>query len=960
MERRWAWHFALVALATMHLSTSHGKNAEFLSDTLINNVVANAATGRLYVGAVNGLYQLSADLQVESRSETGPKRDNRQCTPPVTDACEEAVDTDNHNKLLLVHGARDVLVVCGSVFRGICSLRNLSNVEQRLYFSDTKGEKSYVASAEEGVSVVGVMSYFTKDRDNFTVFLVGKGYGSHDSTKLISTRILQDYGDWVVFDSIIEASAVQANPFVLRYLHDFRFAFKDGGYVYFLFSRTLGVQDNKNFTFVSRMCEDDQGYYSYTELQLNCSVNNKYNKAQAATVATPGEVLAQSLTRSGRYGPVSASDKVLFVTFTSDEDPSTSAMCMYPVRSINQRLVEIIGACYSDNGIVGGKAAVYSPYSSKSEELCSSNNQNNMALRYKCGAEFLPSPLASKAEFALTSEHALARKGHMTAVAVAVEMGHAVAFLGTASGEVLKVHLSEHPEVYGRASGDAAGDKVNKNLLFDSGLQHLYIATEKKITKVPVQACHLKTDCQSCVSMKDPYCGWCVLEGRCTRKPECSRSTEENTWLWSPAQQCVQIQSYDPPNLSRRKTQQVDISIPALPRLRMSDTLHCVFDSFVSGAVMTVDSQPDRCPQFESPEPPLIPVGFEIPISFQGTNLDIYMGRRFAIGTEFMKLTEEEVTQEQGSKFKFTVVLYNCSVGREDCSLCKHAAARYQCVWCSASRSCVYRELCPSPQTTQCPDPEITDIVPRFGPLNGRISVTIKGSNMGIKREDVKKITVAGVDCVHQEERYSVSTSVVCEIGPARRVPPFDLPVELTNSGAVQIEVEGGRSGTSRVMFTYRDPKPERVDPAKGPAAGGTVITIKGEHLDTATKDDIAVTVGGVACEVLSFGERITCKTGKYRGQKVPSDPLTVTVRYGRNTTKDVPAAFQYSDNPKITDYYPKASFACPSVLSSPRKNFVRKHQRLEDENKDQLLVVLYGSKRSNDKTPNLNGKIKR
>lgn len=109
---------------------------------------------------------------------------------------------------------------------------------------------------------------------------VGKGYGSHDSTKLISTRILQDYGEWVVFDSIIDASAVQANSFVLRYLHDFRFAFKDGGFVYFLFSRTLGVQDNKNFTFISRMCEDDQGYYSYTELQLNCSSANKFNKAQ--------------------------------------------------------------------------------------------------------------------------------------------------------------------------------------------------------------------------------------------------------------------------------------------------------------------------------------------------------------------------------------------------------------------------------------------------------------------------------------------------------------------------------------------------------------------------------------------------------------------------------------------------------------------------------------------------------
>ncbi|KAM7367318.1 hypothetical protein PAMP_015229 [Pampus punctatissimus] len=1034
MERWWAWHF-LVALAMVYISLSHSKSTEFLSDSLINNVVVDPHTGRLYVGAVNALYQLNPDLEVESRTETGPKRDNRHCTPPVTDACEEAVDTDNHNKLLLVHGTKDMLVVCGSVFRGICSLRNLSNVEQLLYFSDTKGEKSYVASAEESVSVVGVMSYFTKDRDNFTVFLVGKGYGSHDSTKLISTRILQDYGDWVFFDNIIEASAVQANPFLLRYLHDFRFAFKDGGFVYFLFSRTLGLQDTKNYTFISRMCEDDQNYYSYTELQLNCSATNKYNKAQAAYVATPGEVLAKSMTQSGQYGSVSASDKVLFVTFTSDEDPSTSAMCMYPLSSINNMLLKIIEACYSSNGNINRKAAVYSPYSSKSEQLCSNNNKNDMVSKYKCGAEFLPSPLASKAEFALTAESVLVRKGQMTAVAVAVEMGHTVAFLGTATGEVQKVHLSTHPEVYGRASAEVTGDKVNKNLLFDSSFQHLYITTEKKITKVPVQACHLKTDCHSCVSMKDPYCGWCVLEGKCTRKQECSRSTEDNTWLWSPDQQCVQIQAFNPLNLSCTKTQQVDIMIPTLPKLRSFDSLQCVFGSFINEAVMPVDGQvtcslpdpveipptldhqdfvsvpvkilvnnqievtsgeyhfyncaatvrknqntpciacvtskwgcqwnakehecsdssdavngehiikpqqSDSCPQFESPEPLLIPVGFEIPISFQGRNLDM-MRRSFVIGTELMKHTEEEITQEQGSKFKFrghqfaydkqqevnvsfyikdrvserkidstlTVVLYNCSVGREDCSLCKHAEEKYQCVWCAASRSCVYQELCPSRLPAQCPNPEITDIIPRFGPLNGRISVTIKGSNMGIKKGDIKKITVAGVDCVHQQDRYSVSTSVVCEIGPAKRVPPSDLPVEPTNSGAVEIEVEGGRRGRSQVKFTYRDPKPNSVQPSKGPAAGGTVITIKGEDLDTATIDDVAVTVGGVACEVLSFGTLITCKTGRYRGQKVPSDPLTVSVKYGKNTTKDVSAAYQYYENPKIIDYYPRASFVC-------------------------------------------------
>ncbi|XP_060931676.1 plexin-B2-like [Limanda limanda] len=1034
MERWWAWQFALVVLATIDLSASDGKNTEFLSDTLINNMVANPATGRLYVGAVNRLYQLSPDLEVERRTETGPKRDNKQCTPPVSESCSEAVDTDNHNKLLLVHAAENQLVVCGSVFRGICSLRNLSDVEQLIYFSDTKGEKSYVASAEEGVSVLGVMSsYFYKETENLTVFLVGKGYGSHDSTKLISTRILKDYRDWGTFDSIIEASAVQANPFVLRYLHDFRFAFKDAGHVYFLFSRTLGVQDTKNFTFISRLCETDQSYYSYTELQLNCSRDNKYNKVQAAYVATPGAVLALDL--SAQYGTVWASDKVLFVTFTSDEDPSTSAMCMFPLRSINTQLVKIISACYNNNGLIDDKPAVFSPYSS-SDYLCTSNN-NNMADKYTCGEEFLPSPLASKAEFALTSNISLVRKGHMTAVAVAVEMEHTVAFLGTATGEVLKVHLSDQPEVYGRAPGDVTGDKVNKNLLFDSSLQHLYITTEKKITKVPVQACHLKTDCQSCVSMKDPYCGWCVLEGRCTRKQECSRSTETNTWLWSPNQKCVQIEAFDPPNLSCRKTQQVLISIPSLPRLSQNDTLKCWFGDFYTAAVMsfspvqvkcslpnpgeipptpeqldyvsvpvkvvvnnkiqvtsgkyhfyncaaTIRKNPNTpciacvtsewgcqwnaqdhsctdsvaaadsdhiikpqqsasCPQFESPEPLLIPVGVKIPINFQGRNLNIYQGRKLVIGTELMKHRDEEVNQDQRPTFIFpgyefsydkqqevnisfhikerdterkidsllTVVLYNCSVGRADCSLCKNAEAQYQCVWCSSSHSCVYRELCPSPQPAQCPAPEITDIIPRFGPLNGRISVTIKGSNMGIKKEDIRKITVAGVDCVHQEERYSVSTSVVCEIGPAKRAPPSDVPFVPTTEGAVEIEVEGGRKGTSKVIFTYRDPKPLTVEPVKGPAAGGTVITIKGTDLNTASKDDIAVTVGGVPCEILSFGEVITCKTGKYRGQKVPSDELTVTVKYGRNTTKDVLVKYIYSDNPKITDYNPKESFLC-------------------------------------------------
>uniref|UniRef100_A0A673ARH7 Plexin-B2-like n=1 Tax=Sphaeramia orbicularis TaxID=375764 RepID=A0A673ARH7_9TELE len=871
MEPWWPCQFALITLATVYLTCSNAKNAEFLSDTLINNVVADPRTGRLYIGAVNGLYQLNPNLELESRTETGPKRDNRQCTPPVTDACEEAVDTDNHNKLLLVHSAKDMLVVCGSVFRGICSLRNLSNVEQLLYFSDTKGEKSYVASGVFRFSSVCIYVFSP------LCVQVGKGYGSHDSTKLISTRILQDYGDWVVFDSIIEASAVQANPFVLRYLHDFRFAFKDGGFVYFLFSRTLGVQDTKNFTFISRMCEDDQGYYSYTELQLNCSATNKYNKVQAAYVAVPGEVLAQSMTATNQYGLVSADDKVLFVTFTSDEDALSSAMCMYPLQSINKRLVEIIGACYSDNGIINKKAAVYSPYSSKSEELCSSSNQHNMALKYKCGAEFLPSPLASKAEFALTTEPSLIRKGHMTAVAVAVaaETGHAVAFVVrkiiVISNKRLYTYLHKSRTVY-----VPIFCFLLKLLLCFCPFLHFYVCIFVDYVSVPVI---VTVNNNIKVTSSEYHFYNCAATVRKNPNTPCiSCVTSEWGCQWNAQDHSC------------------------------SDS-----DDTVDGDHIVKPQQSDSCPQFEAPEPLLIPVGFEIPISFQGRNLEIYAVRLRAADEQMKHLMSKPHyyhsllyrDTERKIDSTLTVVLYNCSVKREDCSLCKHADSKYHCVWCATSQTCVYRDLCLSPQPAQCPNPEITDIIPRFGPLNGRIAVTIKGSNMGIKKEDIKKITVAGVDF----PSFVYIHSVVCEIGPAKRDPPSDVPFEPRNQGAVTVQVEGGRTGTSRVIFTYRDPKPDSVEPAKGPAAGGTVITIQGEDLDTATKDDIAVTVGGVSCEVLSFGTEITCKTGRYRGQKVPSDALTVSVKYGKNTTKDVPSAYQYSENPKITDYNPKDSF---------------------------------------------------
>uniref|UniRef100_A0A672LMS4 Plexin-B2-like n=1 Tax=Sinocyclocheilus grahami TaxID=75366 RepID=A0A672LMS4_SINGR len=848
------WLPAFLLVLQVIAASSEEPILEFSTDSPINNVAQDPQTGRVYLGAVNAIYQLNSLLHLEARAETGPKKDARGCTPPVS-TCQDLKDTNNTNKLLLVHSANGSLIVCGSLYRGICSLLNLTNVKEQIYYSDSKGERTYATSTEEHVSVVGVMATLEIDNKPFSVFLVGKGYGSMDSSKLISTRIVQNYRDWVLFESIIEASTVQAVPFVPKYLHDFRFAFKNDNFVYFLFSRTLGGTDNKNFTFVSRLCENDNHYYSYTELQLSCGLKNRYNKVQAAYLTEPGKMLAQAISESGDYGNVREWHKVLFVVASSEEGATESALCMYPLKNINQKLLDIVTACYTDNGKINNRLVVESPYTSSKDEPCVKHDKD-IVNQYKCGADFLPSPLASRQEFALKANPVFIRQNLLTAVAVAVENDHTVAFLGHNAGEVIK------------------------------------------ITKVPLQACHLKLDCQSCVAQRDPYCGWCVLEGRCTRRSECSRAEEKNGWLWSPNQQCVKIVSFHPPNLSCLKSQQVEINVRSLPILRDSDRILCAFGSyqsngrmvdgqiscrlpelhlipltpahqdfvavpvqiFVNGSVQFASSEykfyncaaairkaentpctscvssawgcqwniaahtctdlsdaetgNKSCPRFENPDPVLIPVGYKTRISFEGINLDPYKVSSISLAGlthpliclfqfSFDKAHETNVLFHVRDKYmgkkidsSLSVTLYNCSLGREDCSLCTNADPKYQCVWCTQSSSCVYDQLCASKEPEECPDPQITDITPRFGPLKGGIAVTIKGSNLGIQKDDIKNITVAGVPCKHLRERYSVSTSVVCEIGPAK----------LYKTGEVEIEVGRGKKGvsTKTVRFTYR------------------------------------------------------------------------------------------------------------------------------------------------------------
>ena len=74
--------------------------------------------GRVYIGAVNKLYQLSHDLGLTANAITGPKEDSPLCSVlPDCPANVEKKLTNNVNKVLVIDYAESRIIECGSLFQ---------------------------------------------------------------------------------------------------------------------------------------------------------------------------------------------------------------------------------------------------------------------------------------------------------------------------------------------------------------------------------------------------------------------------------------------------------------------------------------------------------------------------------------------------------------------------------------------------------------------------------------------------------------------------------------------------------------------------------------------------------------------------------------------------------------------------------------------------------------------------
>ncbi|XP_019360442.1 PREDICTED: plexin-B1 isoform X1 [Gavialis gangeticus] len=590
----------------LHYVTFSHNATKFLHLTM------DSETGTLYLGATNFLFQLMPDLSLENTVQIGPVLDSKDCLPPVAKLeCPQAHYTDNHNKLLLVNTAQGELIVCGSVHQGICEKRSLTSIDQVLFRPESPGDTQYVAANDPNITTVGLVGY---SKDNVPLLFVGRGYTSRGvggGIPPITTRNLRaPGGDAPGADShsifSYEETAKLAVGRLSEYNHHFIKAFAYRTSVYFLFyRRDLKSQSREYKTYISRICLDDSHYYSYVELPLLCrGAENTYSLLQAAYVAQPGSSLAK-----GRLG---TQGDVLFTTFSAWQASSgklseESALCVYTMEEVDRLTTWTRDVCYTKDGkSEQGDEVAYIEYDVSSN--CVQLPADTLDA-YPCGSDHTPSPMASR--LPLEAAPILERlEARLTAVAVNAEEGHTIAFLGDSRGRLHKVYLS--------ATGDAniyaslviqLNSAVSGDLLFDQAQQHLYVMTQAMVARVPLFDCSRHLSCASCLALRDPYCGWCVLQGRCSRRSECLRSRASDQWLWSfnSTQQCLSVQSLSPANISREEKRNIFLTILDLPSLREEESYSCYFEDYESPA--TLIESGIVCPSPDPSQAPTLQTG---------------------------------------------------------------------------------------------------------------------------------------------------------------------------------------------------------------------------------------------------------------------------------------------------------------------------------------------------------------
>ncbi|XP_074770846.1 plexin-D1 isoform X2 [Athene noctua] len=890
---------------------------KFLSPTPTNNFALDGPGSRVYLAAVNRLFQLSGgELALEAEAAVGPVLDSPLCHAPQLPqaSCEHPkVLTNNYNKILQPDPEQGVLVVCGSIYQGLCQLRSMANISAVAVRFPPGGSDPVtvfpsmlnVAANHPNASTVGLVLRRGGGGARLLVAATYTGFGSpffprnrsledhrFENTPEIAIRALNARGDLAKLftfdinpsdDNIFKIKqgdkARHKLSFVRAFLQPAR---RPYAYLALNSEANAGDKESPSHSLLARIClgeaaeatlngsgETKKLTESYIQLGLRCGgANDAFTRL--VSVFPARELLFGVFERAGAAAGAGAGGG------GGGGGRPQSALCVFRFAEIEETIRAARNSCFVSPG--AGMVTVLDSVVQGTGPACEKRNIQLQPEQLDCGAAHLQHPLAIINP--VTATPVFTYSG-LTAVAVASVNNYTVVFLGTASGGLLKINLDSTMKVISRRSISVAyGEPVHPIMQFDpSDSTYLYLMTSYQMTRVKVAACNQYLTCTECLAAADAYCGWCTMETRCSLQHECTNFTGANFWASASegVQQCPSMTILEPEiNIDKENPAliiQINGTIPNLNGTNIScdygnniRTVARVAGDYVNQFIYCSLLPREKYPAFPDDQDHVV---VETALRVNSKNI---------------------------IRANFTI--YDCKrtgniYPKRACTSC--LSARWKCHWCPSTYTCVSNhsqcdDALRMKEKIDCPRivPASLDPMPTGVPRD----ITISLANATFSKEaalechfgtgrtfEARWVNSSAVECVHvllhtSEKNDLFPVNLQLKDRPDRFIDsPEMMTVEVYNcatgsadcSQCLGREDLGHRCVWSESSSSCRlqgeppqtsdvCPAPEikKIEPLRGPLEGGTLLTIRGRNLGRRFSDVLgAVRIGSVQCAPL-------------------------------------------------------------------------------------------------------------
>uniref|UniRef100_A0A8D0HJ08 Plexin-D1 n=1 Tax=Sphenodon punctatus TaxID=8508 RepID=A0A8D0HJ08_SPHPU len=877
---------------------------KFISPTLTNNFALDGSGAKIYLAAVNRLYQLSGpNLTLEVEEQVGPALDNPLCHAPQLPqaSCEHRRrPTDNYNKLLQPDPEQGIVVVCGSIYQGFCQLRSMDNISAvAVSFPPSAGASGdqvtvfpsmlNVAANHPNASTVGLVGGGSSLPPPDTRLLVGATYTGFGSPFFPRNQSLEDHRFENTPEIAIRALNTRGD---LAKLFTFDINPSDDN----IFKIKQGAKERHKLSFVRAFLHRGGGS-SYAYLALNSEANAREKESHSHSLLAriclgdPAEAtlngssggggetkkLTESYIQMGlqcgaapaggdiynRLVSVFPASAALQAAPGASQQPS--ALCVFRFAEIEEAIRVARNSCFvaPDSGLV----TVLDSVVQGTGPACEKRNIQLQPEQLDCGAAHLQHPLSILRPIKATPVFDYHQS--LTSVAVSSVNNYTVVFLGTANGKLLKINLNSAMKVISKKLISVAyGESVHPIMQFDpSDSTYLYVMTSYQVARVKVAACNGYTSCTDCLAAADAYCGWCTMETRCSLQHDCVNSTEPNFWTSASegVDRCpsmtIMTSEINIDNENQDMIIQIHGNIPSLNGTKMYCDYGNNIHTIAKVAAKSL-SQFVYCNFLPRKKYPAFPA-----------NQD------HVIVQTAVRINGKNIVWAN-----FTI--YDCKrtgniYPKTACTSC--LSTKWKCYWCTRKYTCISN-------ITQCEDsPQMNNRTdcPRIIPASLAPVSTGASQDITVSLANAVFSKVIQIVAMYWASRCLLFSSGSVEIyNCATGSTDCSQCLGREDLGHQCIWSESSsscrlNSESSPVLDTCPAPEIKKIEPLSGPREGGTLLTIRGRNMGRRFSDVInTVKIGSVTCLPLRdryiVSEEIVCQTGE---ALLPfSDVVTVNV----------------------------------------------------------------------------------